>query len=118
MFPLTKNRSIALQAVLIVIAYGLQKALGYAPVTVAVMLLATAVRARILKKAIAAARYRIIGIDALVTIAVIGALAIGEYWEAAAVTFLFSFGAYLEARTIERPGPPSKPFWISLPRAP
>ena len=103
MFPLTKNRTIALQAVLIVIAYGLQKALGYAPVTVAVMLLATAVAgAPILKKAIAAARYRIIGIDALVTIAVIGALAIGEYWEAVAVTFLFSFGAYLEARTIEK----------------
>lgn len=103
MFHLTKNRTIALQAALIIIAYGLQKALGYAPVTVAVMLLATAVAGTpILRKAIAAARYRIVGIDALVTIAVVGALLIGEYWEAAAVTFLFSFGAYLEARTMEK----------------
>lgn len=41
-------------------------------------------------------------IELLVTIAVIGALIIGEYVEAAAVTFLFLFGAYLEARTIEK----------------
>jgi Cd2+/Zn2+-exporting ATPase len=33
---------------------------------------------------------------------VAGALIIGEYWEAAAVTFLFMFGDYLEARTIEK----------------
>src|SRR5699024_8162438 len=38
----------------------------------------------------------------LVTIAVIGALFIGEYVESAVVTFLFLFGAYLEARTLEK----------------
>src|SRR5699024_6742350 len=38
----------------------------------------------------------------LVTIAVIGALLIGEYVESAAVTFLFLFGAFLEARTLEK----------------
>src|SRR5690625_5686260 len=38
----------------------------------------------------------------LVTIAVVGALIIGEYVESAAVTFLFIFGAYLETRTLER----------------
>ena len=41
-----------------------------------------------------------ISIELLVTIATVGALVIGEYWEAAAVTFLFLFGAYLEARTL------------------
>lgn len=46
----------------------------------------------IFKKAIGALRYRIVGIDALVTIAVVGAIIIGEYWEAAAVTFLFMLG--------------------------
>ena len=56
----------------------------------------------IFKKAIMALRYRIVGIDALVTIAVVGAMLIGEYWEAAAVTFLFMFGDYLESRTIEK----------------
>ncbi len=45
---------------------------------------------------------RQIGIELLVTIATAGAIAIGEYWEAAAVTFLFVLGAYLEARTLER----------------
>ena len=45
-------------------------------------------------------RQRHISIELLVTIAAAGALVIGEYWEAAAVTFLFLFGAYLEARTL------------------
>ena len=45
-------------------------------------------------------RNRHISIELLVTIATVGALAIGEYWEAAAVTFLFVFGAFLEARTL------------------
>ncbi|WP_081941797.1 heavy metal translocating P-type ATPase [Spirochaeta lutea] len=56
----------------------------------------------IFKKAFSALRYKILGIDALVTIAVIGAVIIGEYWEAAAVTFLFSLGDYLESRSIEK----------------
>ncbi|MGD9487343.1 MAG: heavy metal translocating P-type ATPase [Calditrichaceae bacterium] len=43
-----------------------------------------------------------ISIELLVTIAATGALFIGEYWESAAVTFLFIFGAYLEARTLSR----------------
>lgn len=41
-------------------------------------------------------------IEMLVTIAVIGALFIGEYVESAVVTFLFLFGDYLEARTLEK----------------
>src|SRR5690554_719731 len=39
-------------------------------------------------------------IDLLVTIAVIGAMIIGEYVEAAVVSFLFLFGDYLEGRTL------------------
>jgi len=41
-------------------------------------------------------------IELLVTVAAAGALLIGEYWEAAAVTFLFLLGAYLEARLLGR----------------
>jgi Cd2+/Zn2+-exporting ATPase len=47
-------------------------------------------------------RTRYISIELLVTIAAGGALLIGEYWEAAAVTFLFILGAYLEARTLSQ----------------
>ena len=53
-------------------------------------------------RAIASLRRRYISIELLVTIATVGALAIGEFWEAAAVTFLFVLGAYLEARTLSQ----------------
>src|SRR5690606_26195013 len=53
-------------------------------------------------RAVAALRTRSFTIELLVTIATAGALALGESWEAAAVTFLFLFGAYLEARTLRR----------------
>jgi len=53
-------------------------------------------------RAINSLRRRQVSIELLVTIAAVGALVIGEYWEAAAVTFLFLFGAYLEARTLSR----------------
>ncbi len=49
-----------------------------------------------------ALRFKVLGIDALVTLAVIGAIYIGEYWEAAAVTFLFMLGNYLESRALEK----------------
>jgi len=53
-------------------------------------------------KAWQAARMKMFSIELLVTIAVIGALIIGEYVESAAVTFLFLFGAFLEIRTLEK----------------
>jgi Zn2+/Cd2+-exporting ATPase len=53
-------------------------------------------------RALASLRNRHVSIELLVTIATIGALVIGEYWEAAVVTFLFVFGAYLEARTLSQ----------------
>ncbi len=47
-----------------------------------------------------ALKVRHLSIELLVTIAAAGALIIGEVWEAAAVTFLFMFGAWLEMRTM------------------
>ncbi|GAA1221619.1 cation-translocating P-type ATPase [Rhodoglobus aureus] len=44
----------------------------------------------------------IIGIDLLVSIAAIGAVIIGQYWEAAAVTFLFAIGHALETATLNK----------------
>lgn len=53
-------------------------------------------------KAIQALRMKAFSIDLLVSIAVIGALYIGEYTESSIVTFLFLFGDYLEMRTLEK----------------
>lgn len=41
-------------------------------------------------------------IELLVSIAAIGGLAIGVYWESAAVTFLFLVGGWLETRTLNK----------------
>ncbi|TFD05044.1 cation-translocating P-type ATPase [Cryobacterium sinapicolor] len=49
-----------------------------------------------------ALRGRVVGIDLLVTVAAVGALVLGEYWEAAAVTFLFAIGHALETATLNR----------------
>ena len=69
-----------------------------------VLMIAAAVIAgwRIAWSAWQALRFRVLGIPALVTLAALGAIAIGEYWEAAVVTFLFAFGSYLEARTLDK----------------
>ena len=58
--------------------------------------------APIVKKAIDALLIRHIGIDLLVSVAAIGAIIIGNYWEAAAVTFLFAIGHALEAATLNK----------------
>lgn len=54
------------------------------------------------KRALQTVMMKSFSIELLVTIAVVGALIIGEYVEAAAVTFLFLFGAYLEVRSLEK----------------
>jgi len=56
----------------------------------------------ILWHALQALRFKVMSIELLVSIAVIGALFLHEFWEAAAVSFLFIFGAYLEARTLSK----------------
>lgn len=47
-------------------------------------------------------RFKVVSIDVLVTIAVLGAFFIKEVEESAIVTFLFLFGAYLEQRTLNK----------------
>ncbi len=49
-----------------------------------------------------ALKVKVISIELLVSIAVIGAFIIGEYNESAIVTFLFLFGHYLEVRTLTK----------------
>lgn len=103
MAGLSKLRRVQISGVLVALAFVFKNTSELTAITNLIMLAATVVAGTpILKRAVGALKYKILGIDALVSIAVIGALAIGEYWEAAAVTFLFMLGDYLEARTIEK----------------
>lgn len=103
MFKISRGQRVVISGLLILLAF----ALGYSnlnPMFKDASMIAAAFVAGypIALNAFRAIRFRIVGIDALVTVAVVGALIIGEYWEAAAVTFLFMFGAYLEGKTLEK----------------
>ena len=54
------------------------------------------------RRAVSALRTRTVDINALMVIAVAGALALGEWLEASSVVFLFALAQWLEARTLER----------------
>jgi Zn2+/Cd2+-exporting ATPase len=103
MLRINKEQRIVISGVMIVISIVFNK-LGIIPGISDVLMIAAAFVAGypIALNAIRALRYKILGIDALVTLAVIGALFIKEYWEAAAVTFLFMLGNYLESKTLEK----------------
>lgn len=85
----------------LLLAGGLAHLLG-APIVRDVALIAATLVAGVptAHKAIQALRYRTFSIDLLITIAITGALIIGEYVESAVVAFLFIFGAWLEQRTL------------------
>ena len=101
-FNLYKNQIIAGSGGLILLGYLLGIA-GYSNSKAVALVLATILASLpIASKAFQALRMRVFSIELLVTIAVIGALYIQEYSESAIVTFLFLFGAYLEARTLEK----------------
>lgn len=70
-----------------------------APLMLAAALVAGAGTAR---AAVRALLVRTVGIDLLVTVAALGAVLMGEHWEAAAVTFLFAVGHALEVATLDR----------------
>ena len=54
------------------------------------------------RRAVTALRSRTVDINVLMVIAVAGALALGDFLEAASVVFLFSLAQWLEVRTLER----------------
>ncbi len=103
MLKMSKVQRVVISGILVAVALVLKYTIGEHVVTHIVMIAASLVAGiPIFKNAWSALRYKILGIDALVSIAVIGAMIIGEYWEAAAVTFLFMLGDYLESRTLEK----------------
>lgn len=108
MFKLNKKQIVWITGILVIAAIILNKVVyrdieGYAIVSIVIMVLGTIIAGyNIFKSAIVSLRYKVVGIDLLVSIAAIGALIIGEYWEAQAVTFLFTFGDFLESLTLEK----------------
>jgi Cd2+/Zn2+-exporting ATPase len=97
-----KNHITAVSGILIALGF-IIGSLGYQELKNAVLVAATIIASTpIIIKAFQALWMRAFSIELLVTIAVIGALYIREYTESSVVTFLFLFGAYLEARTLEK----------------
>ncbi|GEQ32327.1 cation-transporting ATPase [Marinilactibacillus psychrotolerans] len=97
-----KNQITALAGLLIVIGFVLGT-LGNESLQNIALITATIIASvPIFIKAIQAIRMKAFSIDLLVSIAVLGALYIGEYTESSVVTFLFLFGDYLEMRTLEK----------------
>ncbi|WPP10207.1 heavy metal translocating P-type ATPase [Pediococcus inopinatus] len=89
-------------AVLIAVGF-LGEALGSQMLyTVAFVLASIIAAVPIIIRAVEALKVRVIGIELLVSIAVIGAFVIQEYNESAIVTFLFLFGSFLEAKTLAK----------------
>src|SRR5690625_2280588 len=87
-----------------VVAYGIHLWLGVG-VDLSQILLAAAALVAVIPiayRAWQAVRFRAFSIELLVTVAVVGALIIGEVVEAAVVSLLFLFGAFLEARSLAR----------------
>ena len=98
-----KNHIAFISAILIVI--GFTGRLVFGSESIAVLDLAAASVLGVLHMSIQAyqaLKVRVVSIDVLVTIAVIGAFFIRNYEESAIVTFLFLFGAYLEQRTLNK----------------
>ncbi|KHO12753.1 cadmium-translocating P-type ATPase [Latilactobacillus curvatus] len=88
---------------LIAVAYGWYWFGGAVIVMQGLLLVASMMGvAPILMQAYQALKVKVVSIDLLVTIAVLGALIIGEFNESAIVTFLFLFGSYLEQRTLKK----------------
>jgi Cd2+/Zn2+-exporting ATPase len=97
-----KNHITALSGILIAVGY-LLGWIGYGALKNAALIMATVLAGvPIAIRAFQALRMKAFSIELLVTVAVVGALYLQEYTESSVVTFLFLFGAYLEARTLEK----------------
>ncbi len=98
-----KNQIMLVSAILI--AIGFTSELGFKSEVVAIWSLAIASIlgvAPIAIQAYQALKVKVVSIDVLVTIAVIGAFLIKNLEESAIVTFLFLFGSFLELRTLNK----------------
>jgi len=98
-----KNQITLISAILIAIAYISEIIFKNHDITIWALSIASIIGALpIAIQAYQALRVKVISIDLLVTIAVVGAFVIKNLEESAIVTFLFLFGAYLEQRTLNK----------------
>jgi len=99
----SKNRITLIGGILIAIAFISKWTTGNMSVFVWSLIIASILGAApIAIQAYQALRVKVVSIDVLVTIALIGAFIIQNFEEAAIVAFLFLFGAYLEQRTLNQ----------------
>jgi Cd2+/Zn2+-exporting ATPase len=97
----SKNKITLISGILIVIGFIAHFGFGNTQVFNIAFIIASILGvAPIAIQAFGALKVKVISIDVLVTIAVIGAFLIQNYEESAIVTFLFLFGSWLEARTL------------------
>lgn len=98
-----KNQIALISGILIVIGFFSHFALKNATLFNLSFIIASVLGAApIAIQAYQALKVKVVSIDVLVTIAVIGAFLIQNYEESAIVTFLFLFGSYLEQRTLNK----------------
>jgi len=98
-----KNQITLISGILIVLAFTASLGFGNMEVFNISLIIASILGiAPIAIQAYQALKVKVVSIDVLVTIAVIGAFFIQNFEESAIVTFLFLFGAYLEARTLNQ----------------
>lgn len=98
-----RNRLTAITGILIVLAFA-EKWLFKSETAESSLLLAASLIGGfpIAATAWQALKVKVISIDLLVTLAILGAFVIQEFEESAIVAFLFLFGAYLEQRTLAK----------------
>ena len=99
----SKNKITLIGGILIVVAFLSKWTIDNMDIFVWSLIVASILGiAPIAIQAYQALRVKVVSIDVLVTIAVGGAFLIQNYEEAAIVTFLFLFGAFLEQRTLNK----------------
>ena len=99
----SKNKITLISGILIAIAFISKWTTGNMDIFVWSLVIASILGAApIAIQAYQALRVKVVSIDVLVTIAVVGAFLIQNFEESAIVTFLFLFGAYLEQRTLNQ----------------
>ena len=99
----SKNKITLVSAILIALAFTSKWMTGNDAVFTSALVIASILGVMpIAIQAYQALRVKVVSIDVLVTIAVIGAFLIQNFEESAIVTFLFLFGGYLEQRTLNK----------------